>query len=757
MSDITEHTLLDALAEWYGIVPEYHDIWGRRHLISAETKRRLLAAMGVPTDGLEAMRRSLGVCEARSWRRLCDPVLVRPASADPVRWSARVPIEEGEAPEVAFVWELCDEYGAVRHRAEGGPGLVPVERTRVHGRSYARFELPLPGNLPIGYYDLAIEATTSCLTMEGSLRLALVPPRCHVPAGFANGRRTWGLSIQLYALRSAKNWGVGDFGDLAELMEWAAKDLGAGLIGLNPLHALANTPPYQISPYSPDSRLFLNVLYLDLERIPEFGDSARARAIVERDDFRAMLADLRQSEFVDYDAVHAAKLGILEELFVAFQDRHLGGRGRGLKPVTERGRRFERFVREEGATLERFATFQALRERQRQERPEVWVWQEWPEAYRRPDSPAVAQFREAHPDRVLFHQYLQWLADEQVQAIATRARALGMPVGLYHDLALGSDRSGSEAWEFQDVLAWGMDAGCPPDAFALQGQNWGLTPVDPHRLRESGYTLFIEVLRRNLKRGGALRLDHVMGLSRLFWIPRGRPAAEGAYVRYPVEDLLGLLALESIRHECAVIGEDLGTVPDEVRDRLSAVGALSYRVFYFERGPEGRFKAPGEYPAQAVAVATTHDLPTLAGYWQGADIEIRSRLGQIPDDESRRAACEERRRDKGAILRALRAEGLLPDGLSEDPEAVPTMTPELSAAVHAFLARTPSWLMLAALEDVLGLAEQMNVPGTVDAHPNWLRKVPVTLETLREDARLLGLASTLRGLRAWTEAGHPGT
>jgi 4-alpha-glucanotransferase len=410
-------------------------------------------------------------------------------------------------------------------------------------------------------------------------------------------------------------------------------------------------------------------------------------------------------------------------------------------------------VEDEGEPLEMFALFQALAEEMRRQHPLVWAWREWPEPYRSPRSASVAAFRVTHRARIRFYQYLQWTAAEQLGAAAARARALGMPLGLYHDLALGSDRNGSDAWVYQDVLALDADCGCPPDAFAPQGQNWGLPPVNPVRLRATGYRMFVELIRQNLAYGGALRLDHVMGLFRLFWIPRGLPASAGAYVRYPVEDLLAILALESVRHQAVIIGEDLGTVPDEVRERLAAARVLSYRVLYFERTGQGEWKSPEAYPQQAVAVVTTHDLPTLAGFWAGQDIDLRAGLGLYADGGTVQRERQEREHDKRRIARALGAAGLLPTGMTEESAAAQPMTPELCQALHVFLARTPSWAVLANLDDLLGEPKQTNVPGTVENYSNWSRKLALPLERLRDDPRVHQAASALRAVRPLPQGG----
>lgn len=745
-----EHGLLYELADRYGIAADYYDIWGRRHETSDHTRRAILEAMGVRVGSAEALRRALADCEDAPWRQICDPVQVVRAEAASVCWSARMPAQQEEERTIVLSWEIRDEAGGFRQRGRIGPGLSPAEARIVDGFRHVRFEVPLPAGMPIGYYDVVVTGVSDVRQVKGRLRLIVTPAACHLPPSFPTGGRLWGLAVQLYALRSARNWGVGDFGDLQGLVEWAAKDLGAGLIGLNPLHALNNARPFAISPYSPTSRLFLNLLYLDIEAIPEYQFCEPAQQTVRDAGFQRALATLREGERVDYDQVAAAKRAVLELLWATFCERHLGAdaaRDRDLHPATERGLAFARFVEEGGEPLEMFALFHALAEEMRRQHPLVWSWQEWPEPYRSPRSASVAAFRVTHRGRIRFHQYLQWVAAEQLGAVGARARALGMPVGLYHDLALGSDRNGSDAWAYQDVLALDADCGCPPDAFAPQGQNWGLPPVNPVRLRATGYQLFIDLLRRNLAYGGALRLDHVMGLFRLFWIPRDMPASAGAYVRYPAEDLLGIVALESVRHGAVIVGEDLGTVPDWVRARLAAAQVLSYRVLYFERTDQGDWKPPETYPQQAVAVVTTHDLPTLAGFWSGRDIDVRAELGLYADEEAIRRAREERHHHKWRIARAVGAAGLLPPGLTEDSAVAQPMTTALCRAVHLFLARTPSWAILANLEDLLGEAEQINMPGTVEAYPNWSRKIALPLERLRDDARVHEIAAALRGIR----------
>jgi 4-alpha-glucanotransferase len=417
-----------------------------------------------------------------------------------------------------------------------------------------------------------------------------------------------------------------------------------------------------------------------------------------------------------------------------------------LEPKTARAKVFERFIQAEGEALELYAIFQTLEEERRLIQSKTAMWHDWPKQFLSP-GPAVREYGKRHRKRIRFFQYIQWIASEQLAKVCRHAEQIGMSVGLYNDLALGAERNGAEAWMYQSVLALDADCGAPPDDFATEGQNWGLPPVNPVALRASGYELLIQLLRKNMRFGGAIRLDHVMALCRLFWIPKGQPASEGTYVHYPFEELLAIIALESVRSKTLVIGEDLGTVPDGVREQLAKARVLSYRVFYFERRGDGAWKAPSDYPQQSLAVVTTHDLPTLTGFWSGEDLKVRTGLGLLRDDAARRQAGDDRQQDKWRILAALKQEGLLPNGMGEDPVTVPAMTPALCRAIHTYLARTPSWVVLANLEDGLEELSQTNLPGTVETHPNWNRKYACRVGDMLGDQRLRELGASLRSAR----------
>jgi (1->4)-alpha-D-glucan 1-alpha-D-glucosylmutase len=590
--------------------------------------------------------------------------------------------------------------------------------------------------LPIGYHTYALRGPA--LPEDAAVTFIVAPERCFLPPALRGGGRVWGPALQLYSVRSQRNWGMGDYTDLRSVIEqWGYR--GAGIVGVNPLHALYPHNPAHASPYSPSSRLFLNVLYIDVEAMTDAHECADALTLMGSAQFQSALRRARTSEFVDYGAVAALKLPLLERLHRHFREHHLAEQ-------STRGRAFRDFLAEGGMRLRQHALFETLQEHFHREDPAVWGWPVWPAAYRHPDSDAVTRFAEAHAERIEFFQYLQWEAALQLERACSRARSMELSVGLYQDLAISIDSGGAESWANQGLYAVGASIGAPPDEINLQGQNWGLPPVRPERLRDARYEPFIATLRANMRCAGALRIDHVMGLARLYWIPPGATPAEGAYVCYPFDDLLAILALESERNRCMVIGEDLGTVPAEVRAQLMRTGVLSYRLLYFEKAPDGEFKAPAEYPVDALVAASTHDLPTLTGFWSGHDLELRQRLGLFPSDEVRTRYVVERVQDRARLALALEREKLLPEAQSANPVAA-SMTPEFALAIHAFLAHTPSRLFVVQLEDVLGVYEQANLPGTTHEQPNWRRKLPLPLDELDQDPRLRTLTELLSRIR----------
>jgi 4-alpha-glucanotransferase len=531
----------------------------------------------------------------------------------------------------------------------------------------------LPRDLPLGYHELQGKETGA------RTRLIITPGQCYL----ADDLFTWGWAVQLYALRSKKSWGMGDMGDLATLARWSSKKLGAGMLLVNPLHAPLPTPAQQPSPYYPSSRLYRNPLYLRVEEVPGAGRLA--------DDLDAIARAgrlLNDTSRIDRDAIFALKMRALATIFASF---------RGSPE-------FDRYLAREAPLLGRYATFCAIVEKHGAN------WRAWPRDLRDPKSAAIAPFRRAHEKRVRFHEWLQWILDEQLE------RA-GREIPLVGDLAVGVDGGGADAWLWQDVFTERMGVGAPPDHFNTLGQDWGLLPFDPNALRFAGYEPFIRVVRSSMQHMGGMRLDHVMGLFRLFWIPAGLKPKDGVYVRYPALDLLGIVALESVRAGAYVVGEDLGTVEPEVRAELAFRRLLSYRVLWFEKG------APTTYPRNALATATTHDLPTIAGLWSGSDLDVQRRLDLAPNVEGTKALRRSLAKLTGTKLRA-------------PAERVVLKT-------YASLARAPSLLVTPTLDDALSAEDRPNMPGTIDEYPSWRVPLPIPLEKIVRDPRPARIARAM--------------
>jgi 4-alpha-glucanotransferase len=726
---------LHRLAAAHGIAPEYHDMRGHRHCVSDDVLRHLLAAMHVDAHGEPAIASALNDVAQSRCRQCLPPMTVVRSNARPWHVRAHLPPRVARQP---LDWHVLAEDGTEHRRA------IPPDVVHFAGRgSEPCIALELPLDLPLasGYHTIELRAGGARFAAG---TLAVAPATCYRPASLRDGRRTWGVALQLYGVRSARNWGIGDFTDVATIVEeWGAA--GIDFVGVNPLHALFAHNPAHASPYSPSSRRFVNALYLDVEAIAEFAHCREAREEVASPAFQASLGALRDAALVDYAGVATLKMRVLERLYSQARDD-------ARTETPSRWQAFDAFKTAGGEALRQQALFDALQSHFFARDPAVWGWPAWPHAYRDPAAPAITAFADAHAERIDFYAWLQWQADLQRAAVAARARECDLRIGLYTDLAVSIDRGGADAWAHQHLYAIGASVGAPPDAFNIEGQDWGLPPMIPQRLRDAGYAPFVETLRANMRHAGALRIDHVMGLSRLYWVPSGATAASGAYVGYPLDDLAGLLALESERQRCLVIGEDLGTVPLEARAALTANGILSYRVLLFERDASGDFSAPSRYPEAALATTSTHDLPTLAGWWEGNDIVLRAEHRRPGASADVQAQMAERIDDRARLLAALVRAGLLPADTPLDPHAIPRLTPALALALQTFLARTPSALLAVQPEDVFGAVEQANLPGTTFEHPNWRRKLPVALEQVAADGRLHALASAIASERSLNRA-----
>jgi 4-alpha-glucanotransferase len=709
---------LDRSARHWGIESEYWDTWGQRHVTTPEIEREILKAVGVDADTREGLDRSAEQRFFEEWDRMLPPVFVSGAGTWSKGFPLNVPLPLAEA---TAALEIRWEGGGVERRKLRLAELATSGHAEARGAAYVRKQIPLPAAAPLGYHDATVSIQVSREEQrQASMRLILCPDRTYVPPAIRDRRRTAGLAIALYGLRSERNWGCGDFTDLEGFIDWAAEDLGVSFIGLNPLHAIPNRQPFNTSPYLPASSFYRNPLYLDVDRIPEFHEARRARVWFSRPEVAAEIRAVRSSSLVEYERVWALKLHALKLAFAAFL------RGKGA-------REFDEYTEREGGLLDRFATWCALDEWIHKRDPGIWIWPDWPEEYREPESPAVREFARKHWRLVLLYKWIQWHVDQQVARAQEHALDRGLSIGLYHDLALATDRCGADLWGWRPLYVAGCRVGAPPDGFSPKGQDWSFPPPNSEHHRETGFQLFAESIRKNCRHGGALRIDHVMRFFRLYWIPESMDPAHGAYVRDRWSDLMHVLALESARQKVMVVGEDLGTVTDEIRHRLDRFGLFGYRVPFFEKEGHSEFRRPERYTEHALVSSSTHDLPTLAGFWTARDIQARHQAGLL-DEDRYHAALAERRSEKQKLLGALFAEGLLPDWVARDAEHLPEFTGELHNAMVGWLARAASRVMVISLEDLLKETEQQNLPATTTEHPNWRRKVRFTVEELHAGA-----------------------
>lgn len=705
-SDVPLAPALIALAERYGVVPDYWDFHGGHRFVSEATLVAVLAALGVDAATPERIELALANAEDEVWRRMVPPMVVLRSGR-----SGHVAVHVDDGAPVEAWLELDPEAGGGRRALAQLDVYVPP-RT-VDGRLVGRATLEVPGDLPLGWHTLVAESHAS----RARSVVVVTPDRLELTAGLGE-QRAWGFMAQLYSVRSRQSWGIGDLVDLRDIGWLAGRRSGADFLLINPLHAAEPDAPLTPSPYLPTSRRFVNPVYLRVEAIPECAYLPVAeRSLVEwqAEEARPLSTD---DGPIDRDAVWTAKKVALEVVYA--QPRS-----------TARQARFEAFRADQGQGLEDYATWCALTEH--------FAGAEWPAAVQDARSEAVQQLRAELADRVTFHCWLQWVADEQLAAAQADALAGGMRLGIMHDLAVGVHPEGADAWAMSDVLAHGVSVGAPPDMYNQQGQDWSQPPWRPDALARVAYRPYREMLRTVLRHAGAIRIDHIIGLFRLWWIPAGGGAQAGAYVRYDHEALIGILCLEAHRAGALVIGEDLGTLEPWVRDYLSDRGILGTSVLWFERDGQG-FKQPEQYRSLTLATVTTHDLPPTAGYLAGEHVELRDRLGLLSDPvEVVRADAWAERTE---MLELLGRRGLVGADPSER---------QVVEAMHRLLLSTPAVLVGVSLADAVGERRAQNQPGTDTEYPNW--KVPladsaqrlVMVEDLFDNPRLRSLVAALRG------------
>ncbi|UPQ89487.1 4-alpha-glucanotransferase [Vibrio sinaloensis] len=720
-----QQNALKQVAEMARIADSYVSAWGDEAKVSEETIRRLLASLGYDTTNDETLLKS---AEKKHKKDVLEPVLVV-RDGEPVEVSLNLGVS---ARESEFSWRLDTEQGEVLE------GYLQSQIVRDERSEGGPLVFALPSDIAWGYHKLTVMRKRRKAPYE--MTLIVTPRACYKQDAIESGKKMWGPSVQLYTLRTQHNWGIGDFGDLKQFVADIASR-GGDFVGLNPIHSLFPANPEGASPYSPSSRRWLNILYIDVSSVPEFALSIEAQQRVGSAEFQQRLQKARDSHWVNYTEVADLKLNVLPLLFDEFKTRH-------LDKNTERAQKFLAFVEEGGDSLLHQAAFDALHAKLHAEDHNVWGWPVFPEEYRQFDSSAVTAFIEKNQDKVHLYMYLQWIADIQIKEAQALAEEKGMSVGLYRDLAVGVADSGSETWADDGNLVMDASIGAPPDVLGPLGQNWGLPPLNPQVLHATSYDAYIKLLRANMKHCGALRIDHVLGLLRLWWIPKGENATQGAYIYYPVEDMLAILALESHRHQCSVIGEDLGTVPDEIVDILRDAGVHSYKVFFFETSEDdGGYISPVHYAEQSMSALCTHDMPTLRGFWHCDDLKMGEELGLYPDAEQLKGLFADRLESKQGILDSVAWHGYLPEGVGRDAQYVP-MDSYLAEALQLHVAAGASTLLSVQLEDWLEMDKPVNIPGTVDEYPNWRRKLSMNLDQIFAHEGVNRIAHKLTEVRA---------
>lgn len=718
---------LQRLAEEIGFHNSYVNCFGHHVTPQEDALAALVSAMGYDISNEEVLRQQADNVSQLEWRRLTKSCEILHAEDAHYKIAITLPVWLDH-----FSIDLRCEDGSHHNQMDIVADMLPcIESASIDGQDFKRYQFELP-RLAEGYHHLTVTAGDQ----TSKTHLIVAPPTCVNPAEIAP--KTWGIAVQLYSLKSANNWGLGDFSDLRDFVIKAAAN-GAGSIGLNPLHPLFPGNPAHRSPYSPTSRSFLNTMYIDVTAVPGYTSSSSAQSIVASEEFQTLLARVRSEDFIDYGTVGYLKYKVLRAIYEDVANDN------AAMPI-DAAARFEAFRAQRGEELENLACYDALYEYFRERDSDAYGWTFWPEAYQDPKAQAVTDFKAEQAHRITYFAWLQWLAHEQLCAVQCAAKEHGMPIGLYLDLAVGCDGNGAEVWADQGSYLAGAAVGAPPDAMNILGQDWGLTPLNPVALRDAGFKPLIQALRSSMQYAGALRIDHILGFMRQYWVAPGKKADEGVYISFPLADILRVIALESRRSQCIVVGEDLGTVPDGFGEIMAAHGLLSYKVLFFERWENGLFMRPEAYPEQAMATGSTHDLHTVAGWWTGRDLEWRRELNLYPNADMAAADAASRAPDREFLRAALIDMGLLG---AEDAPADQFQNTEhaLTLAAQQYLASTPSALHMIPAEDILELVEQVNIPGTTEEHPNWKRKLPCDVEGFFSSPQAKDIMTSIAAIR----------
>lgn len=721
-----DSALLAELVAFCGIETAFNDAWGQPTVVADENVLALLQAQGFDTSDDDTAKLQLLQRQLEFWQRPLVFASVQQVD-EPLMFTVQTAMQQANDPmQLRVITESGTEHAMTITPVEGE--LVQV--VHLDGVEYHQYQHALSLTLESGYHRLLMLPADAVDAIEQ--KLIITPARCYMPEQFKE-KKQWGIALQLYGLRSERNWGIGDFTDLTTTLQYLAAR-GADFVGLNPIHALYPAMPESASPYSPSSRRWLNIIYIDATAMPGYATCHKTQTLVQAPDFTRQLAELRQADWVDYSGVMRLKLPVMKTLYHWF--------------VTNAAQaEFSAFKIAGGDSLRQLALYDAIHAYLYQQDSQYWGWPNWPDAYKDPLSDTVVQFANTHSDELDFYCYLQFVAQQQLEQAQQFALQQGMLLGLYRDLAVGVSEASTEIWSNPQLYCREASVGAPPDPLGPAGQNWGLPPMYPYQLYKQGYQPMIDLLRANMQHAGALRIDHVMALLRLWWVPKTAVnAGGGAYLYYPIMDLLGILALESQRNKAVIIGEDLGTVPEGIRELLADFGVYSYRVYFFETAADGGYISPTHYPQQAMATLTTHDLPTLIGFWHCEDLTLGKSLGLYKDENQLQGLYAQRHANKQRILDSLHGHQRLPTDYPHSVEHL-GMDTTLNFAMQKHLASASSQLLCLQLEDALQMTQPVNVPGTSDEYPNWRRKLSQTIEQWTAAPHITALFDSISQIR----------
>lgn len=720
---------LEELAKISGISPEYIDKTGQTHYTTDDVRRCFLKDMGYKTDSESELDSTIKKLDERVWKDGFD--YVNSFFADETDTSIKLYISETDKNS-SVSYELENEQGEKTH-GEISLSALPIEESKnIDGTNFVMVKAQFFTTLTPGYYQL--RATINNKTFETMIIMAL--PKCYLEEGIAEETfRVYGLAIQLYALRSKNNMGIGDFTDLKNIIKLVAKN-GGDVVGVNPLGASFPESRDDVSPYRILTRAFLNYAYIDLKAVPEYEKSAEVQSLISTPEIKEQIEHLRSVDKVDYLGVYRLKIKLLKAMYTYFKQEHLNP----MKGLTPRGMDFKKFVASKGKPFANTCLFEAILEKHNENGMHN-DWRFWPNNYDKINSFHTRDFEQINQDLIQFYAYCHWLADQQLAEAANLCKELNMKIGLYLDSPIGAAASGVEVWENRELFAENMGIGAPADPMRPRGQSWGFAPYHPQKLRQAHYAPFISLIRENMQHAKALRIDHAMGLMRLFWVyfVENNPVVQGAYVYYNMREMVAILSIESHRAKCMVIGEDLGTVPAGFREYMYEHGLISNKVFFRQKDKDGTFLAPQKYQYLSLAQASTHDQATAYGYWLDEDINTFKACHLYVNEEQYQNNLDIRAKERALLIKAFNEQQTFPsEACREDAEAKldgKSVPEKLEYAVNKYVARSNSAIFLQRIEDIYGQISMENVPGTIAEYPNWRIKLTIDVDDMDKDNR----------------------